>query len=447
MKFKYKSMRHFSIRYIVLIFIIFLSSCGQETNFYVIIPEDAHAVIKVDYKKLTRDLSKDSAEIFSHEFFFIEDQSVNHTQPIVVAFNEEDYLLAFVSLNNKEEFLGLLKKEYELTTISNSENEEIYSVGEDFIVGFNSSVAAFYVPFDDNKDLSLLRSCLKDEEVKVLAPKYVSVVNADDQVNMWLDAEKLFDEMGYEGVVLNSIVDDAFVLASLNLKKGEVEIKSVIQGAEMATYVVDKFIKSASNKYLKYVPENPELVLNVGLKNLDMLAMMLPELKKELNKDYEFLYDIISKVNGTVTLAVYEPLKDNFELDFVLVVESDKDSYQSLTQELYKLGAPIEKFSTYYIIDNNYYLMYKDNAIILMSEKHYSQKGITAKLSLPQDRLERINKGGILLNDIASQALLKKIHLHNLDLEYSSITFSGSKVDLNLVLKDKEVHPLDKIFF
>ncbi len=225
------------------------------------------------------------------------------------------------------------------------------------------------------------------------------------------------------------------------------ELKSTLEGAETITYALDKFIKPASNKYLKYIPSNSVIVVNIGLKNLGMLAMMWPELKKSITKDYEFLYDIIAKVNGTITLAISESVfKDRAKPEFVMIVESDKDSYTALTQELYKLGAPIEKFSSYYIIDNDFYLLYQDDAIILMSQEHYFKKGHTAKLSLSQDRLDKIAKGGILLDSHLGTYFLKQKDLANkFDLEYSSINFTGSNIDIYFILNDKDIHPLDKL--
>ncbi len=432
------------LRFLIFIFIaLILSSCGQDRDFYVAIPEDAHAVLKLDYKKLTKDLNEKSKEIILTNLYFLENEAFNYEEPIIAVL-KDDEILVFLALNDKDEFIKNLKLKYEFKTVANSEDEEIYAIKEDIFVSFTEHAAGFYINIDENADLFLLQECLKEEK-NYLPSKYQATINANDQINMWFDAEDILEDFTEEGLISNSIIRNASVRSSLNFRKAEVELKSCLEGAETITYALDKFIKPASNKFLKYVPSNSVIVLNVGLKNLGMLAMMWPELKKEITKEYEFLFDIIAKVNGTITLAISETaFKDKPMPEFVMIVESDKESYTSLTQELYRLGAPIEKFSSYYIIDNNFYLQYKDDAIILMSEEHYFNKGHTAKVSHPQERLDRIAKGGLLLDNYLGTYLLKKSDLSKLDLEYSAINFTGSTIDINFILNDKDVHPLDK---
>lgn len=440
---KHSIIRQLHIITLILIAIL-LSSCGQESRFYVAIPEDAHAVLKLDYKKLTKDLNDKSKETLSTELNFLEGRAFNQDEPILVVL-KDDEVLVFLALNDKDDFVKALKLKYDLKTIVNSEDGEIYSIKEDVFVSFSEHAAGFYFNIDENADLFLLQECLREEKNDVPS-KYITTINSSDQINMWFDAEEILEEVTEEGLLSNSIIKDACVLSSLNFKKAELELKSRLEGAETITYALDKFIKPASNKYLKYVPKNSVIVVNIGLKNLGMLAMMWPELKKEITKEYEFLYDIIAKVNGTITLAISESVfEDRTKPEFVMIVQSDKDSYTALTQELYKLGAPIEKFSSYFIIDNELYLLYQDDAIILMSEDYYSKKGHTAALSLSQDRLDRIAKGGILLDAHLGTYLLEKGDLAKLDLEYSSLNFTGSTIDINFILNDKDIHPLDKI--
>ena len=201
---------------------------------------------------------------------------------------------------------------------------------------------------------------------------------------------------GYKAVV-EPFVSDYAMFASLNFAKGSVDFKINSNIPAAYTDVLNKNFKPATKRHFKYIPGHSYAVFNYGVdfKQIDLSAMA-----KLMNIDPDFVKvanESLRKINGDITLAAWIDgynFEDNENHQIMIALDcADNSVFEVLKSILvYKMDMePTEVSKDVYALNINrrlvynhytyeyeyerdgydYYLMYKDGAIMFMPENLY----------------------------------------------------------------------------
>ena len=205
--------------------------------------------------------------------------------------------------------------------------------------------------------------------------------------------------------IVDPFISEYAMFVSLNFAKGSVDFKVNSNLPAAYTEPLNKFFKPGSKRHFKYLPRHCYAVFNYGIDltqlNINPLAKLMgitPEYAKITN-------DLLKKIKGDITFATWIngynfedgenhqfmfaldcPDKSLFEtLKSMLEMKMDLDPTE-ISKDVYALNINRRVEYNYYTYEYehvrhgyDYYLMYKDGAIMVMPENLYEQISYTGE--------------------------------------------------------------------
>ena len=428
--------KNFFFSIATLLCAIFMVACGgggkngggsgaDKTAYLQVLPSDAFAIIKVDLGNLLdksqvleniivntafeqgiKDAPKEIKTLLKSIYKNPNNSGVNVKAPVYVALTgvEPTEAVIAIAMDNVKTF------EKTLSTISNGEfrsfernGMKYVSVGEDEVeVAYDNNMIVIACS-EYRADVSDYTSLASDERA-VNDKNFAAVFNGDDDAKLVVNLQLLFNEMLRHGVVepelkpVLAMLKDVDLYASLNFEKGFVDFK--VNANLPAEYgnVIDEFLNEPAKNHFKYIPGNAFAVMNY---NFDMLQLypilesagVLRELRAN-GLDGEDVKKILKSISGDYTAAIWVNGNDAEDIQFMAAFDC-KDrtlfdllaaylSYEIdatlLENDVYALNVNREEVFNYYTGENecvrngyDYYLMYKDGAIMLMPQNLYDK--------------------------------------------------------------------------
>lgn len=260
---------------------------------------------------------------------------------------------------------------------------------------------------------------LAAERMAVNDKKFASMFNGDDDAKLALNAEAIMNQLVKEGVISETdikpaaeMLKDFSLFASLNFEKGYINLRADINTPAEYTNLINQIIKKPTKRHFKYIPANSIAVLNY---NFD-LTQMFPILEStgalnELSKngiDAESAKKVLQSISGDYTGAIWVNGDKFSDVQFMFAIDcNDRSMFDMLMaymtyefdatvveEDVYALNVNRKEVYDYYRGEYDhvregydYYMMYKDGAIMVMPENLYRNIAINGTLSPLQQNI------------------------------------------------------------
>ena len=242
---------------------------------------------------------------------------------------------------------------------------------------------------------------LAPEAMAVKSIKYEQLFKEDKDfevaVNLLPIINVLMNNSGmYEyKVFAETLMSDYALFASLDFAKGSIDFVANSNIPDAYTAAFNKFLKKSTKRHFEYVPHNSFAVLSsaVELRHIDItpVAKMKDLSREEINE----VNALLREINGDLTFAAWingYNMEDRRNLQFMVALDCrDYSVFEVLTEffdDMYNLkevdkdvyALNVNKRQVYnrytyeyeYESDGyDYYLMYRDGAIMIMPENLY----------------------------------------------------------------------------
>ena len=193
---------------------------------------------------------------------------------------------------------------------------------------------------------------------------------------------------------------------SLDFKNGCAELKSSQELPAEYRELFKTIAKKSTRRHFDYIPANSFALMSYNF-NLKQLFTVLEAcgLQKELAKSgvsKDVAEEFLTALSGDYTLASWANGKDVDDIQFMLAVDcSDRSLFDLLiAYAQFALGATIVDEDVYSFDLMDYYLMYKDNSIMVMPENLYNKVCVKGKLQPLKKNLKSNELFAAAQNDI-----------------------------------------------
>ncbi|MBR4775765.1 MAG: DUF4836 family protein [Bacteroidales bacterium] len=420
--------RFFISALIVISAIIALSACGRSASVKAI-PDDTFFAVKIAPGKLidqagiqgNKDLLKILDQSLGKEEYamvkkIVEDPSstgVKVKDEIVLAVTP-DYPLLIIPLSSADDFANFLKKTE--VTVHNGKDEILYYVGgddPDYVQGILMKNLAV-MSLDRYAEATELKEAVSGE-VNIKDDAFDKFASTSDPFAFWFSMDALAN-MPKKSRMYDSdfrelkALGNSSVFGGIKSEKGEATLyvrpylDKDLMDDMMADVSLKDLIVSGSDKYFKYMPENPLFVINGAMPDLKKI-LENPQFGYQFEEALDELglskNDVKKMGGGTFTLAgnakdveirsSYYSDTPDFHADpsFAMAIECDEKVFRTIAN---KVDLPKQNGAYYIEVDPSGYFFYEDGAIIFMTEDLY-----------------RKSRGSELPDNLAGNSLRKKV--------------------------------------
>ena len=221
-------------------------------------------------------------------------------------------------------------------------------------------------------------------------------------------------------------------LIDLNFMPGKTVLSTRVYGSDELKENMTRFVDVPSENYLMSMPATSAVVVNLALKNLDILVNELcaqnadmQVLFAELVEEYGFDKALLAGFPGTLTASA-QPIIVNDEYDIAakLCVECDSDVWGYAELYLDELGENVAPFE--YQIDNQLYVRYKRDEAAEIEYNWYFP--VVKEFSFAKTELAtQIKNGGVVVNLAALPTDLLLALFEDLE-EELGVTFTRQQI-------------------
>ena len=300
----------------------------------------------------------------------------------------------------------------------------------------------------------------------------------EEEVALWVDLEgamnsamPLFveelDPMTLSKIhASKEVYKGASVVADLAFNDGQTVVNCNVYGSDLLKETATKYNKPASDKYLKKVPASAALVLNLAIKDLDVLFDQLcaesrdiQDMYNDLAMEFGFNKNLLKGLTGTITLALDgRTLSYRSEPGLMLCVEAERNVWTYAQSYLDEFAE--RQSADKYSVDDQIYFLYEDDHMTMVDAKTMYTTPVAGTNSFADTEFgAQIKNSGLYLNLAAIPSNdLVKFFRREFDLRLSReqiLGFCSSVVlttsddfmstTLTLNMNDKEHNLLEKI--
>lgn len=365
-----------------------------------------NAVIKAKYEEAAKDLPSEIKQLFDKIYSNPSKSGININSPAFIALDGVGPVSMIITceMGNIQDF------EATLQTLAENQIKPIERNGMK-CVEIDREIAFVY---DSEKLLVVLNERgayinnylnLPENRIAANSPKFAGCFKNNDDLTLVVNIERVM-ELAYAEIsrnrmpsevvqaynnLLNSCKNSVFI-ASLDFKDGKVTLNSNINLPQEYAGIINDVIKKPTHSHFGYIPANSFAVLNYNF-NLQQLYNHMESrgLLKELEKERgakELVSAIASALSGEWTAAAWVDRHDQEQPFFIAIADCNDrfvfDLILSETRATYidndVYAMNLNRRETYnYYTDSyeyvtegpDYYIMYKDNKIMVMPESHY----------------------------------------------------------------------------
>lgn len=452
-----------------------------------------NAVIKAKYEEAAKDLPSEIKQLFDKIYSNPSKSGININSPAFFAFDgvEPISMIITCEMGNIQDF------EATLQTLTNNmikpiERNGMKCVEIDREIAFAYDSEKLLVVHNERGAYINYYLNLPENRIAANNPKFAGYFKNNDDYTLVLNVEKMM-EFFYENNVWNGMPSEVYnnllnsyknslVTASLDFKDGKVTLNSNINLPQEDAGVINDVIKKPNHSHFGYIPANSFAVLNYNF-DLKSLYNHLESkgLQKGLEKEgvnKELVSAIASALSGEWTAAAWvdrhdqeQPFfiaiadcNDRFVFDFIIsetrATYIDNDVYATNINRREKYNYYTDSYE--YVTEGpDYYIMYKDNKIMIMPESHYyklkSGNGI--------NKLNNNANNNDLFRSTNSNLVIDVNAIHDIILKNSSrmdeeammileiigmvhgitASFNISSLDINADMTDKSTNSLKTI--
>ena len=429
--------KNFFLSIATLLCAIFMVACGggsknsggsgaDKTAYLQVLPSDAFAIMKVDLGNLLdksqvleniivntafeqgiKDAPKEIKTLLKSIYKNPNNSGVNVKAPVYVALTGVEPVEAVIAIaiDNVKTF------EKTLSTISNGEfrsfernGMKYVSVGEDEVeVAYDNNMIVIACS-EYRADVSDYTS-LAPDAMAVNDKRFAGIFNGDDDAKLIIRLEPVLNQMLRDGIIedelrpLVPMLNEIALATDLNFEKGYVALNANLNLPAGFDELIDKLIQEPSKRHFKYIPANSFAVLSY---NFDMQQLypvlestgLLRNVQDSYGITPQNVKDLLKALSGDYTAAMWVNGDRPEDLQFMAAIDcSDRTLFDLLSayiayemdavlvdNDVYALNVNRQETYNYYTDDfeyiregYDYYLMYKDGAIMLMPENLYNE--------------------------------------------------------------------------
>lgn len=434
------------------------NSGPDKTAYTKVLPADAAMVMKLDISNLLeKSQVLENATVitaFEDKLQFVPEEvapllksiyedpnnsGVDVKLPIYFAINDLDYRHGMEATSGVVAVAISDKKAFE-KTMSTSLGDDFKTVSKNGMKYISIDEPEVEVAYDANKlvlvfdrnhaNLSAYTS-LSTEKMAINSKKFDVMFKGDDDMKWALNLEPLMDEVLKSGLLdagmrpFVGMVKEYTVYGSVNFEKGFANYKIDTNVPAEYSNVVKAFFGTPTKRHFKYIPSNSFAVLNY---NFDMQQLYpLLEANGLIRQLSAFGYDeqkvksILKSVSGDYTAALWtssdsgdDPqymfavdCSDRLVFDLLFSFVSLKYDVTPIDEDVYALNVNRREIYNYYTYESeyvregyDYYLMYKDGAIMVMPENLYNEISYGGELSALRNNVTKNRLYASMSDDI-----------------------------------------------
>ena len=298
-----------------------------------------------------------------------------------------------------------------LSTISEGEFRSVEKNGMKFVSTGENEIEVAYdndkivFAFNENRAYVSEYTTLAQDRMAVNDKRFAGIFNGDDDAKLIIRLEPVLDEMLRAGVVeselkpLIPMLKEVALTAALNFEKGFVALDAELTLPAEVKELVNKVIQKPSKRHFGYIPENSFAVLNY---NFDMAQLypvleatgMLANIQNSYGVNSQQVKSLLQALSGDYTAAMWFNGDDFEDVQFMAAIDcSDRSLFDLLSayiayemdavavdNDVYALNVNRKERFDYYTYESeyyregyDYYLMYKNGAVMLMPENLYEE--------------------------------------------------------------------------
>lgn len=362
-----------------------------------------NAVIKTKYEETAKDLPSEIKQLFDKIYSNPSKSGININSPAFIALYgvEPVSMIITCEMGNIQDFEATLQTLAE-NQIKPIERNGMKCVEIDRKVAFAyDSEKLLFVFNERGADIDNYIN-LPENRIAANSPKFAGYFKNNDDLTLVVNIERVM-ELAYAEIGRNKMPSEVYnnllnsyknsvLTASLDFKDGKVTLNSNINLTQEDAGIINDVIRKSNHSHFGYIPANSIAVLNYNF-DLKSLYNHLESkgLLKELEKEHgakEFVSAIASALSGEWTAAVWIDRHDqekpfliaiadcNDRFVFDLIVAETRATY--IDNDVYAMNLNRRETYNYYTDSYeyvtegpDYYIMYKDNKIMVMPESHY----------------------------------------------------------------------------
>lgn len=407
-------------------------AAATKTEYLKVLPNNAYAIAKIDFdnllnksdirnnlfvnagiEKVLQDIPDDVRSLVRSIYDNPNNSGLDITSPIYMAVTSVEPANAVItqSVCNVNALENILHKLLGPNCVVERDGMKFIDINEDEV----------QIAYDANK---LVIACgqyyanvlpymnLTAERMAVNDKKFASMFKGDDDAKLALNFEPVLNMCVKEGILSESelkpvigMVKDYSLFASLNFEKGSINFHADVNFPAEYFNLVNQIIKKPAKRHFKYIPVNSIAVLNY---NFD-LTQIFPILEStgllnELTKngiDAESAKKVLQSISGDYTGAIWVNGDKFSDVQFMFAIDcNDRSMFDMLMaymtyefdatvveEDVYALNVNRKEVYDYYRGEYDhvregydYYMMYKDGAIMVMPENLYRNIAINGTL-------------------------------------------------------------------
>lgn len=246
---------------------------------------------------------------------------------------------------------------------------------------------------------------LSPDAMAVNSKKYEQIFKGDEDVMVAVTLPPLTDVimksvgMAEFKAIADAMLADCAMYASLNFGKGSIDFELDSNIPDYITDVLNKYLKPSTKRHFEYIPQNCCAVLNFGidLKRLDITPFA--KMKNLSREEIMAINEILRKINGDLTVAVWTDgynfekqsnrqylialdCSDSLFFEALKALLGDGYGYEltAIDKDVYALNMNRKEVYNSYTYEYeyknegyDYYMMYKDGAVMFMPENLYDR--------------------------------------------------------------------------
>lgn len=362
-----------------------------------------NAVIKAKYEEATKDLPSEIKQLFDKIYSNPSKSGINIDSPAFIALDGVKPLSGIITceMGNIQDFEAALQTLAE-NQIKPIERNGMKCVEIDRKVAFAYDSEKLFVVLNERGAYINNYINLPENRIAANSPKFAGYFKNNDDLTFVVNIERVM-ELAYAEIGRNKMPSEVYnnllnsyknsvLTASLDFKDGRVTLNSNINLPQEDAGIINDVIRKSNHSHFGYIPANSIAVLNY---NFDLKSLynhleskgLLRELEKEHGAK-EFVSAIASALSGEWTAAAWVDRHDqeqpffiaiadcNDRFVFDLIVAETRATY--IDNDVYAMN--LNRRETYndytysyeYVTEGpDYYIMYKDNKIMVMPESHY----------------------------------------------------------------------------
>lgn len=362
-----------------------------------------NAVIKAKYEEAAKDIPREIKQLFDKIYSNPSKSGININSPAFFALDGVKPSSGIITceMENIQDFEAALQILAE-NQIKPIERNGMKCVEIDRKVAFAyDSEKLLFVFNERGADIDNYIN-LPENRIAANSPKFAGYFKNNDDLTLVVNIERVM-ELAYAEIGRNKMPSEVYnnllnsyknsvLTASLDFKDGKVTLNSNINLPQEDAGIINDVIRKSNHSHFGYIPANSIAVLNYNF-DLKSLYNHLESkgLLKELEKEHgakEFVSAIASALSGEWTAAVWIDRHDqekpfliaiadcNDRFVFDLIVAETRATY--IDNDVYAMNLNRRETYNYYTDSYeyvtegpDYYIIYKDNKIMVMPESHY----------------------------------------------------------------------------